>query len=87
MRLQVEVPTFVHCDTPVNHCAIPWVVQLSTLIFAIVVLLVSVCCLCRIEPSVVTLANNNNGDFGWLRESFFTVELFTHRLDRFQLEI
>ena len=81
MRLQVEVPTFVHCDTPVDHCAIQWVVQLLTRTLASVVLLISVTFVCRIESSVVTLANDDNGDFGWLRSAFFTIAICTRSLD------
>ncbi len=54
MRLEIEIPPFLHGDASVHHCAVAGVAAMC-----------HVCMMgtCRIETCVVTLANDDDGNF------------------------
>ncbi len=57
MRLQIEIPAFLHGDASVYYCAVAGVAAMC-----------HICMMgtCRIETCVMTLANDDDGDFGRL---------------------
>ena len=78
MRLQVEVPAFVHRNAPVYHGAIQGV---GSFVLAVGVGLVR-----RVESCVVTLANNDYGHLGWWR-LLSTIDFLTLVSNRLKLGV
>lgn len=84
MCLQVEVPAFAHRDAPVDNSAVSWIAELDT--GANFVLCVHVIHFCRVESSVVTLADNDYAYLWWWRRGFVAIDVSTDSLNLSQLE-
>ena len=87
MRRQVEIPPLQHRNTSIDHCDIPGVGKWYLLFlvrFTRKVDRVYVLGICRIESSVVTLADDDYGDLGWFCLLYLVYGL-AHFPDRRQL--
>ena len=77
MRLQIEIPPFVHCDASVDH---------GTGMRVVTVPFIRMICIGRIETSMMALADDDNGESGWL-QVFLAIHVRAHPFHRFQFQL